>query len=1005
MTVQAGARSVVGSAAAGLGLEPAALRGRSLAQLGGSSLDAARLAVTLFRATGVRLAPVTLLGSSDLAATLEHAERRAGPAPAGEDGPDAPPSAGDLVPLTWQQRLIWFQSELDPDAPTYLFHALLRFDVAPPVGRLRRALAEALERHPVMRTRLVRDGRDVFQRVTRGPVAVADLPWTEAVLPVAPADSRALVESAGANRPFDVEADLLVRWVLLHLPDGSAVLVHTEHHLVHDGMSFTTFLRAVARAGAGGAGEDLGYFDYARRQRPASREVVAEAVDELAGTDLAPFTGRGGERDREEDLGLRIPVPRTLFSAVEHRAREVGVSTFTAFFAAFTAAMASDVAGDRFVVGTGMANRPVEHLDTVGMFVSMVPVVVDRPGDDAVAHVLATRAALERAEARSDVPLQDLVRALGPAVRGGNALLSTGFSLFEQTITTVDLAGTPAALEVGPFTGAAKFPLDCVLVVRRDREGVDAELLVEGSATAVGADDMWALWSTMVRWLAAFSGLEPAEAPATVSAGVAAAEAVARTDPQRVALSDGTGTVRYGDLRRLGAALAALVGERRRVGVLGGASPEFFAAAYAVVRAGGTYVPLPHDQPVARLASMVEQAGCDAVVTLPGAAQALPGAEERVAVHAWDAVVAAAERVREVGEPVPSELPAYVMFTSGSTGAPRGVEVPRHGLDARAAAYADWCSLTPGDVVAQWASVGFDASALELWPTLLAGAGLRLVPRPIRSDPFALAGWLATTVDVAFVSASVADLLGSLEWSDESRLRVLTTGAEPLHPLTRDLPFEVRNMYGPTEVTIVATSCLVDVGSSRVPTIGSALPGVVLRVVGEDGREVPDGRTGELWVGGPDIATGYVGDRFGTDARFIPDPYGDGLSVVYRTGDVVRRLPRGDLAFLGRRDRQTKVDGVRVEPVEIEAAVRRLDGVRAVAVAVAGPGEAASPVVLVVPDPDTEPERLVEVVRAALVPELRHLRVELTDALPVTPSGKVDHAALRGLLRTAGADE
>lgn len=1001
MTVQASVLSVVEVAAAALGLDPRSLRGRSLAQLGRSSLDAARLAVTLFRATEVCLAPVELLGSADLAATLEQAAVVPVAGSAASATPEAP-ADGDFVPLTWQQRLIWFQSELDSDAPTYLFHALLRFDTPPAVGRLRRSLAAALERHPVMRTRLVRSARGIRQRVTRGPLAPADLPWAEMELPAVPADSRALVEAAGANRPFDIEEEMLVRWVLLHLPDGTAVLVHTEHHLVHDGMSFTSFLRSVAEADADEPGaEDLGYFEHACGQRAVPPETLAAAVAEFDGADFTPFVGRASSRDRDEDPNLRLPVPVTLFQAVERRAREVGVSTFTAFFAAFTAEMAAHHEGDRFVVGTGMANRPIEHFDTVGMFVSMVPVVVDRPVDDD-AHVLATRAALERAEARSDVPLQDLVRALGPVVRGGNTLLSTGFSLFEQTVTTVELAGSRARLEVGPFTGAAKFPLDCVLVVRRADDVVDAELLVEGSAAAVGVDDMWALWTGMVRWLTRFAGLGLDVQPsAAVSAVVAAAESVARTDPERVALSDGTEAIRYGDLPRLGAALAALAGERRRVGLLGGASPEFFAAAYAVVRAGGTYVPLPNDQPPARLATMVAQAGCDVVVTLPRCRPQALGAVAGSAVVSWDTVMAAGRGVPGV-EPVASSLPAYVMFTSGSTGVPRGVEVPRRALDSRATVYADWCSLAPGDVVGQWASVGFDASALELWPTLLSGAQLHMVPPVVRSDPFALAGWLASTADVAFVSASVADLLGSLEWPQNCRLRVLTTGAEPLHPLVRELPFEVRNMYGPTEVTIMATSCLVDVGSAQVPSIGRALPGVELRVVGEDGSEVRDGEAGELWVGGPDIASGYVGDAWGTDALFVPDPYDDELAVVYRTGDVVRRRPGGDLVFLGRRDRQTKVDGVRVEPVEVEAAVREVGGVRAVALV--RPGEGIAPVVVVVPDPAADRGELVAAVRAVLVPQLRHLPVRFTGALPRTPSGKVDHGVLTDLLRMAGAD-
>ncbi|MFF4381797.1 amino acid adenylation domain-containing protein [Kitasatospora sp. NPDC001547] len=471
------------------------------------------------------------------------------------------------------------------------------------------------------------------------------------------------------------------------------------------------------------------------------------------------------------------------------------------------------------------------------------------------------------------------------------------------------------------------------------------------------------------------------------------------------------------------------VGPGARVVVALERSADLVAVLLGVLRTGAAYVPVDPHAPGARREAVVRDCDADAVVTA-GASGSGPSGQRVPRLTPGDLFdraepgqdappVQAPEPVHDV-PPVEDAAPvrfvapgdaAFIGYTSGSTGRPKGV-VLSHSAIAHFIAGGGYCPVGPGDRVAHVASPAFDPVTFEVWNTLASGATVVVLPA-VAEVP--LEEWTDNLarhrIDVMFLTTALVDLVHRTAPGAFAPLRVLLFGGEAVDPeMVRGLcavrpPGQVLHVYGPTEATTFTSSFRCDAGNldglDRIP-IGFPLPHTTVAVLGPDLAPVPPGEPGELCIGGPRLATGYLGQPGLTEERFVLLPDGE---RVYRSGDLVRRRADGALEFLGRRDRQVKLRGFRIEPEEVERALLATGLLDAAVVEKAGEGPDARLVGFVVPAGRTAgpagplPQALARELRRHvphyMVPTTWHVAA----ALPVTANGKVDRAALLARLR------
>ncbi|MEV4413081.1 non-ribosomal peptide synthetase [Catellatospora sp. NPDC049609] len=425
---------------------------------------------------------------------------------------------------------------------------------------------------------------------------------------------------------------------------------------------------------------------------------------------------------------------------------------------------------------------------------------------------------------------------------------------------------------------------------------------------------------------------------------------------------------------------------------------NWIVGALAALKAGACFVPLDPSYPAERLAYMCRDAGVELVLRAGGHGAEVPG--RHVDLDALD--LAGRPATRPAVRVGPQSL-AYVMYTSGSTGGPKGVAVTHRNI-VRLACSADSIEVRPSDTAVQAANISFDAATLETWGALLNGARLVGLGKDEVLVAERLRGALtAHGVDVLFLPTSLLRQVAAEDPAVFRTVRNLSFGGEQadartVASLAAHCPdTELVNLYGPTEITVYATAhrCTAETGADRIVPIGRPAANSAVYLLDEQLRPVPDGTAGEMFLGGAGVARGYLGRAALTAQKFVPDPFAaEPGARLYRTGDLARRRTDGALEFLGRVDRQVKVRGHRVEPAEIEDALRALPGVVEVAVVAdrAAHGDTRLLAYVVLDGVDTA------AVRAGLAGRLPAYLVPAVfmdlPRLPLNPNGKVDLAAL-----------
>ncbi len=424
--------------------------------------------------------------------------------------------------------------------------------------------------------------------------------------------------------------------------------------------------------------------------------------------------------------------------------------------------------------------------------------------------------------------------------------------------------------------------------------------------------------------------------------------------------------------------------------------------ALGVLKTGAAYVPLDPAWPRDRLLFMLNDSGAALVVTQQSATPRLPPGPWEVVDLDLDAEQIALHPASFARVALNAESLAYVIYTSGSTGQPKGVQITHGGLLNLVFWHQRTFQVGPADRATLLASPGFDAAVWELWPYLCAGASIHVPDEWLRKDAEGLRDWLVREgITITFVPTVLAERMIALEWPAGTALRAMLTGGDTLHRYPpAGLPFDFINNYGPTECTVVATSSLVPPGGAveSQPTIGRPIDNTQVFILDERLRPVSVGATGELHVGGTGVARGYLNRAVLTAEKFIPNPFSSTPgSRLYKTGDLARYLPDGQIGYVGRTDDQLKIRGYRIEPGEIVATLDRHPSIQASHVMAREDGSAEKYLVAyIVPSARSRPAY--EELRNFLLVHLPEYMVPAAfvslDSLPLTSNGKVDRDAL-----------
>ncbi|MFD8818323.1 amino acid adenylation domain-containing protein, partial [Streptomyces sp. NPDC059627] len=961
------------------------------------------------------------------------------------------------LPLSFGQQRLWFLDQLEPGSTEYNVPTPMWLDADLDVPSLEAALGAIVARHEVLRTRLVVGpdgvGRQVVDPPGPVPLPVADV----SELPDAVAGARLLI-TADALLPFDMAAGPLIRACLIRLGPAGHILAMTVHHIAFDEWSDRIFRRELAALydAFRSAEPDplpplpVQYADFAVWQRSwLTGEVLDGQLaywrDRLTG---APVLELPTDRPHPPVLStagsvLPFTVGTATADALRQIARDNGVTLFMTLFTAFVVLLGRYSGQDDIVVGTPAAGRNrAETEDLIGFFVNSLVLRTDLSGDPSFTELLGrVRDTTLAAYDHQDLPFEQLVDALvTERDRSRAPLFQVLFNYFDTEDGPTRNLDT-GALE-GLWTGAvSRFDIRMIfsddgrelsgviqyLVALFDRTTVERMAGHLGTildAVAVDANRPVSALPVVtveerhrlaVEWNATSVPRPTAGVPERI-----AEQAAAR--PDAVAVTYGGRSLTYAGLMSRAARLAGYLrgigaGPETVVGLCLPRGIDLTLAVLAVWQAGAAHLPLDPAHPAERLAFMLADSRAAVLLGTSATVDELP--VRRLRVIALDDP--AARRAVTAAEPAVAVPPgagrlAYVIYTSGSTGQPKGVLVGHDALADFVGWFGRRFALTEHDrVLVASTSPSFDAFGVELYPGLTTGGTLVVMPvtGPV-ADPDALIGTMrAQRVSVLpTVPALLSVLTDRPALAGCTWVRQVVCGGEQLTErtaaaLAKALPVPLHNIYGPTEATIGVTSYtrLPEGGepAGRPETDGALPIGVPLdntrvHVLDRSMGLVPVGVAGELFLGGTGLARGYLGAPASTAARFVADPSATDGSRMYRTGDRVRWSADGRLDFLSRNDEQVKVRGYRIEPGEVEAVLAAHPGIRAAAVVVAGDGPAARlAAFLVAADPaDGIPAPgALRGFAGQRLPEFRgpSAFVELA-ALPCTPAGKVDRAAL-----------
>jgi amino acid adenylation domain-containing protein len=962
---------------------------------------------------------------------------------------------GTDYPQSFGQKQLWFLDRMEPGNPMYNNPLALRLEGAFDMAALRAALAHVAGRHDILRTVFLDKAGAPFQRVlthARPEAEHIDLSHLHG-----PTQDDALAKHviAHARHAFDLERDLPLRVSVVRLAEAAHVLLVNVHHICADGWSvgilideLMTAYHALARGGTPDLPAlDWQYSDFATHQN--SRLTAAEVArqtsywqSQLAGApDLLELPT---DRPRPAEQGfagahLLHALPAHLKPGIAGLCKAAQVTPFAVFLAVHALVVARFSGQDDICTGTPLAGRDLRALEPmIGHFINTVVIRTQLAGNPDFATLLTrVNDTVLNAMDHQDIAFEKVVEAVNPARSASHAPLFQTMLIFQNTPEAAPQS-QPEGLKISPLptdSATAKYDITVELFETQDSYQLGFEYnsdlfdrrsiatmaaAYDTLLAAVIADperpvDAHVLCPPVVLHGATRDSAEPATLHARF-------DKIATQFPDRIAVEDGTRTLNFATLAQRSTRTAQLL---RQHGVAAGArvalavapDAEYVTLMLGVLKCGAAFVPIDAAAPLSRMIGMLADAGvsltcCSADLHAALGATDFDGA--RLITDDLDGLLAECPddpTAAETDTDTLEDSTAAIIFTSGSTGRPKGVQVRHAGL----VNLADWSSATfppaPYGAVLQKTAPTFDASLWEFFWPLLSGQKMVMADSAARSDPGLLPALITKTgvTSAQFVPATLHLFLDGLDGRDGLEgypcpdLKHIFCGGGILsdslaRTVSARLPHaDLINVYGVSESSVDSTFHRYDpdeVTPGSVP-IGLPIDNSWVTLLDSKGRAVPAGVIGEMYIGGAGVGAGYVGTAGERTQAFAPLALMDG-QIAYRSGDRARINARGVLEFHGRSDFQIKLNGFRIEPGDIEAALVKLGATGAVAT------RWQDRLIAYVTGLDTAPETgsatPSDAVRTALKPLLpAHMIPAFViplDAFVLTPSGKIDRQAL-----------
>ena len=981
-----------------------------LVYYGLTSLSALRLAVELHKKYGISVDMRTFVKT----ATLQGIENDiltaliSGQVVRGADGASQGVSP---QPLTFQQEGLYFECMKAPSETVYNLPMIWTLPATLDPEAVREAFLKVLRCHPVLNSRFeMREGKVMLIPCEEEP---------EVGLSTIPEENLADCK-AGFLRPFNLIDGPLYRAEVVKAGEGLYLLTDF-HHLVFDGRSLDIFMSELCAAvdGVDPSPEEYTYFDYAADQKASEesdeyKEAAAFFQERMAGCEGA--SAILPDRVKGEGVGAVASVEIPVDGEIAGRCLALGISPASYFLSAAFLAV-SAFCGSRKVymctVSNGRSDLRVS--DTLGMFVNTLALVGDTSVEKVADYLQETDRVFAESRSHEYYPFAKVSSDYGfqPQVMLAYQVgLLEAYRMGGVQVTAEDLASETPMFPVSIFVNGGE-TAESVLI-QYDRTLYSPELMqsfadtmaqvLRGMLADGPMDAIRFIGAPQEKLLDSFNAYTiPVDADETI---VSLFRAQAARLPDAPAVFFEGKTLTYKELDevsdRIASHIASLgLGREDVVSVLIGRNEMMAVASLGALKAGCAYQPLDPSYPEERLNFMIGDASAKLLIA---------DAQYRPLITSYGGpVLDTADIAALPAGPVP-EGPApenlfILLYTSGSTGVPKGCMLEHRNLVNFCAWYRNYYGLTPDSRVAAYASYGFDACMMDMYPALTTGASVYIIPEETRHDMSELDRFVTENgVTHSFMTTQVG-VMFALNYPENPSLKHLSVGGEKL--VSMDPPsYAFHNGYGPTECTIFSTIFDVQKKEPNIP-IGHPLDNLRLYVTDTAGRRLPAGAVGELWISGPQVSRGYLNRPEKTAETFIANPFAQEYPYdrAYRTGDIVRYRLDGNIEFVGRNDGQVKIRGFRVETKEVEAVIREFPGVKDVTVQpFDNPSGGKFIAAYVVCEGELDTKALSAFILERKPPYMVPAAFAKLDKIPLNVNQKVDRKALPAPVMTSGGD-